>query len=279
MKSSGLHKMGFKRYLDRWDLVPDGHLISTASSQLLPVRSKEAPAILKLSSDEDECRAGALMAWWAGHGAPRVLAYDDAALLLERAMGSRALSEMSRSGHDDEAIRTLCEVAARLHSPRRKGHPELRTLARWFRDLEPAAASQGGILRCSLSALSELVSEEREITVLHGDLHHENVLDFGSERGWLAIDPKGLLGERGFDFAAMFLNPDLADPSRPVATDRKRFLRRLEVVAGAGNLERQRLLKWILAWSGLSSVWSADDAKAAGIAVTIARFAEAELHR
>jgi aminoglycoside/hydroxyurea antibiotic resistance kinase len=42
--------------------------------------------------------------------------------------------------------------------------------------------------------------------VLHGDLHHGNVLDFGL-RGWLAIDPKGLLGERGFDFANIFTNP------------------------------------------------------------------------
>jgi streptomycin 6-kinase len=46
---------------------------------------------------------------------------------------------------------------------------------------------------------------------LHGDLHHENVLDFG-ERRWLAIDPHGLHGERFFDFANIFTNPDLMIP-------------------------------------------------------------------
>jgi streptomycin 6-kinase len=51
-----------------------------------------------------------------------------------------------------------------------------------------------------------LLAEPREVGVLHGDLHHGNVLDFGV-RGWLAIDPKGLLGERGFDFANIFTNP------------------------------------------------------------------------
>lgn len=125
----------------------------------------------------------------------------------------------------------------------------------------------------------ELLSDWRDIAVLHGDLHHDNVLDFGPERSWLAIDPKGLIGERGFDFASLFLNPDLADPSRPVAADRNRFLKRLAIVTEKGKLERNRLLKWILAWSGLSSVWSTGDAQASNTALTISRFAQAELDR
>ena len=70
--------------------------------------------------------------------------------------------------------------------------------------------------------------------VLHGDIHHDNILDFG-KRGWLAIDPKRLQGERGFDYANLFCNPDLADPSRPIAASPGRFARRLEIV-GAGDL-------------------------------------------
>jgi streptomycin 6-kinase len=235
--------------------------------------------MLKLTSDEDERRGAALMAWWAGEGAARVLAFDGEGLLLERAPRSRPLSRLSRNGRDDEAIRILCTVATRLHVPRRKGHPDLPTLAHWFRDLEAAAASRGGFLNQSLAAMRDLLSSERDVAILHGDLHHDNVLDFGPGRGWLAIDPKGLIGERAFDFATLFLNPDLADPSRPVATDPARFLQRLQLVAEAGNLDRRRLLEWILAWSGLSSIWSLDDPRAAGIAATIARFADMELNR
>ncbi|MEE4210623.1 MAG: aminoglycoside phosphotransferase family protein, partial [Parvularcula sp.] len=218
-------------------------------------------------------------AWWAGDGAAHVLAFDSNALLLERASGSRPLSEWSRDGNDDDTIRTLCAVAARLHAPRCKVPPDLPALAYWFRDLEAAAVSHGGLLIRSATALRELLSAEQEITVLHGDLHHDNVLDFGAERGWLAIDPKGLIGERGFDFATMFLNPDLADPSRPVATDPARFRQRLRLVSELGELDRRRLLYWLLAWCGLSMVWSADDTAAAGIAVTVGRFAETELNR
>lgn len=153
----------------------------------------------------------------------------------------------------------------------------LPTLERWFRDLEPAANASGGILTWSISALHELMSDKREITVLHGDLHHYNVLDFGPERGWLAIDPKGLFGERGFDYAIMFLNPDLTAPYHRIAVDRGRFLRRLDLVAEAADLERHRLLRWILAWCGLSCVWSSHDDDAVSVAIEVARFAAAEL--
>ncbi|MCR8490879.1 aminoglycoside phosphotransferase family protein [Brucella anthropi] len=104
-----------------------------------------------------------------------------------------------------------------------------------------------------------------------------NVLDFGPERGWLAIDPKGLFGERGFDYAIMFLNPDLTAPYHRIAVDRGRFLRRLDLVAEAADLERHRLLRWILAWCGLSCVWSSHDDDAVSVAIEVARFAAAEL--
>jgi streptomycin 6-kinase len=174
-------------------------------------------AMLKLSCEEEERHGGVLMEWWDGEGAARVLARGETALLLERAVGLDSLADMARAGRDDEACRILCATAARLHAPRAKPLPELIPLAQWFRELEPTAAKHGGILaRCAETARA-LLAEPREVGVLHGDLHHDNVLDFG-ERGWLAIDPKRLLGERGFDFANIFINPDLADPTRPVAT-------------------------------------------------------------
>jgi streptomycin 6-kinase len=268
----------FDIYLSQWDLIPDGGPIVTNTSRLLPVRRRGEPAMLKLVSHEEERSGGVLMAWWDGDGAARVLARDDHALLLERAEATASLAEMARTGRDDEACRILCAVAARLHAPRPKPLPELVPLAHWFRELEPAAASQGGILvRCAATARS-LLAEPREVAVLHGDLHHGNVLDFGA-RGWLAIDPKRLVGERGFDFANIFTNPDLDDPTRPVATKPDRFARRLQVVTERASLERERLLRWILAWTGLSAAWFVGDGDSAAIDLRVAQMAAAELDR
>ena len=234
--------------------------------------------LLKLATDEDERAAGALLAWWSGDSAARVHARDDNALLMERAEGSRSLSGMARGDEDDEACRVLCAVAARLHAPRPAPPPHLVPLARWFDALGPAAATHGGVLaRCDAQARA-LLAEPREVCSLHGDLHHGNVLDFGA-RGWLAIDPKGLQGERGFDLAPLFGNPDLADPMRAVATAPERFARRLAVVSEAARLEPARLLRWVLAWAGLSAAWSLDDGTSPVVAMRVADLAAAELDR
>ena len=268
----------FDTYLSRWNLVPDGSPIITDIARLLPVRYNGEPAMLKLALAEEERVGGMLMEWWDGDGAAPVLARADEALLMERAQGTVTLADMAYAGQDDEACRKLCAVAARLHAPRAKPIVELVPLSQWFRELEPAAASHGGILaRCAETART-LLTEPREVVVLHGDLHHGNVLDFGA-RGWLVIDPKGLVGERGFDFANIFTNPDLDNPIRPLATKPDRFLRRLDVVTEVATLERKRLLCWILAWTGLSAAWSLAGGDPAAIVLQIAELAAAELDR
>ena len=122
-----------------------------------------------------------------------------------------------------------------------------------------------------------LLADPREVGPLHGDLHHDNVLDFGS-RGWLAIDPNRLLGERDFDFANIFTNPDLADPSRPVATEPGRFARRLAIVAEAARLDRWRC-SGSSPWSGLSAAWFIGDGDDPGIDLAVGALAAAELDR
>jgi streptomycin 6-kinase len=116
-----------------------------------------------------------------------------------------------------------------------------------------AAEQQGGTYLLGLKAAEALLAEPQDVVVLHGDMHHDNVLDFGP-RGWLAIDPKRVIGERGFDYANLICNPDL-----PTANDPQRFKKQIEVVAQAAGLERQRLLQWVLAFAGLSAAWFLED--------------------
>jgi len=263
----------FDDYLARWGLTPDGEPIATRSSDLLPVRRAGVPAMLKIAKEAEERWGGILMGWWGGDGAARVLAQEGDALLLQRATGERSLIEMARGGRDDEASRIICAVAARLHAPRGCPPPALIPLPRWFEALEPAAARHGGILSLAAATARELLAAPQEVVVLHGDIHHGNVLDFGP-RGWLAIDPKRLVGERGFDFANLFCNPDLV-----VATAPGRLARQATVVAEAAGLDRRRLLRWILAWAGLSAAWHLEDGEEAGVALTVAWLAAAELAR
>ncbi|MDQ8697153.1 APH(6)-I family aminoglycoside O-phosphotransferase [Hyphomicrobium sp. LHD-15] len=244
-------------FIETWGLKPDGALTTTHSSWVLPVRRNGAPAVLKVARIPDERRGYELMRWWNGDGAAKVLAFDDKALLLERAFGVRDLADMARSGHDGEACRILCQTAARLHTARREPTPDLNPLDVWFQPLFDIAGQHADLAKAAVTA-RRLLSEPRCVTALHGDLHHENVLDFG-ERGWLAIDPHGLLGERAFDFANIFTNPDLSDPSRPVGVLPGRLQSRLEIVAETAQVEPVRMLEWIVAWTGLSAAWFIGD--------------------
>lgn len=265
-------------WLSRWGLTPDGEQIATHTSQLLPVTviKNGQKAILKLTTDDSERNGGELMVWWSGNGAARVLAHADGAILLERATGSSSLADMSRSGKDAQVCRIICHTASRLHLPQNTSTPALTPLHHWFGDLAPAAKIYGGVMTRCAEIANELFSSPQNEVVLHGDLHHGNVLDFGPA-GWLAIDPKGLLGERGFDYANIFTNPDLADPCVAIATDPNIFKQRVQLVSEIAGIERQRLLMWIVAWCGLSSAWFLEDGENAAITLRVAELAIAEL--
>lgn len=257
----------FSPYLRRWRLLPDGEPRITPRGALLPVRAGTSAAMLKIALCAEEQAGNALMVWWRGCGAARILAWENAALLLERAQGKRSLASMAALDRDDEACRILCGCAQELHRPRQAPYPKLTPLRERFQALKRGAETRGGILRLCAATADELLAAPREIVALHGDLHHGNVLNFAA-RGWQAIDPKGLLGERGFDYANIFCNP-----VPEVALNPFRFVRRLEVVASAADLERQRLLQWTAAWAGLSAVWFLEAGEQADTPLNVAALA------
>jgi len=263
----------FAPWLERWRLTPDGEGFTTAfGSRLLPVLSEGAPAMLKIASSEEERNGARLMAWYGGEGAARVLAIAHEAILLERVIGPRSLAAMARGGEDDEATEILCAVIGRLQAARAvPPPPTLRPLPGWFAALAPAAKRHGGVLSLCAEIAEGLLAAPRDERVLHGDAHHANVLD-GGERGWLAIDPKGLIGERGYDYANILCNPDIETAAAP-----GRLARRASIIARVAGLDRERLLRWTLAYAGLSAAWTLGDKGDASPALLIARIVAAEL--
>jgi streptomycin 6-kinase len=264
--------MMFDKYLARWQLTPEGQPIITPTSRLLPVRAGDVSAILKIAVHEEEKRGNLLMSWWAGRGAAPVLAQDTDALLMERAEDGISLADIAHGGRDDDASRIMCAVLDELHAPRGQPLPDLVPLAQWFEPLQAAAHSHGGNFRASACAASKLLANPREIAVLHGDMHHRNVLKFGA-RGWLAIDPKGLLGERYFDYANILCNPD-----HELATAPGRLRKQMNVIAEAAHLDPARLNMWVVAWAGLSAAFSLQDGQSPEAALAIAEVSTAEMH-
>lgn len=246
-------------WLRRWRIRQSGDAHTTASSTLIPVLTEDgAPAMLKIAHADEEERGAELLAALDGRGAARVIRRDGEAALIERATGPGDLVQLVRSGHDDAATRILCGAADRIHAASAdllgaEQPPRLIPLRQWFRHLFERADELGPLHRRGADLAAALLDDPRDEVVLHGDLHHANVLDFG-DRGWLAIDPKGLLGERAFDSCNLLCNPSHERALLP-----GRLERQFGVVIESTGLEPGRLARWLVAWCTLSSAWFAID--------------------
>ena len=230
-----------------WGAVPTGETWSTGSSELAAGVLRGEPVMVKVARIEEERRGNRLMAWWSGCGGLQVPEADDDAILMRRATGSRSLTAMSAAGRDDEAEDVLLDTVLALHAmPAPPASVGLLPLRDWFHDLvdEP---QRDPLLRRAASLAVELLAEDGPSVVLHGDVHHGNVLDLGDR--WIAIDPKGLVGHPAFDVANLCCNP--SEQAAVTRLDRRidRFAERL-------GLERAVLAAWVTAWCGLSLTWS-----------------------
>ena len=272
-----LHGERGKRWLDslpdliasceaRWRLtVLDAFAPLTYNYVAPTVREDGSEAVLKVGVPCDELRTEMeALRLFDGHGAVRLLEADAdrGVMLLERVRPGASLWDAT----EDVAVGAAVSVMRRLPRPAPEGHP-FPTTGRWglgFRRLRRAFGGSGrgtGPFPPSLVDRAERLFMELEATaggavVLHGDLHHGNILA-GTREPWLAIDPKGVVGETAYEVGAFVRNPtpDLFD--RPEV---ERVLKwRLDRFADELGHDRQRLWGWSLAQAVLSAWWSYED--------------------
>lgn len=190
--------------------------------------------VLKVTPVEDDeaDHEGDALAVWNGHGAVRLLRRDVArrALLIERAQPGTDISALP----EDEANEAAVDVALRLWRPAQRGDPFRSIADRVARDLAHVGTHELVPVARSLFASMSFA----ETTLLHGDYHHYNVLRSGD--GYVAIDPKPLVGEPEFDVPPFLWNPISAQPATVQQTER-----RISTFAAAG-LDRERIREWAI---------------------------------
>jgi len=246
-----------------WGLTVEGPERRTFSGTVCFVRRGSEHFVLKLPRAEgDETNAPAVLGHFDGQGAVRLIAADGPAHLVERAMPGEPLTDLVLSGRDDEATAIVCAVAARLHGA---GRPAFAVpiVADWGEGFARYRAGGGtgfprDLLERAEHLFQDLAATQQSPVLLHGDLHHDNVLR-DELRGWLAIDPKGVIGEPAYEFGALLRNPT-EDPRR--FADPNIIERRLAIIVNATGLDRARLVGWAFAQAMLSAVWSWEDGEA-----------------
>lgn len=211
----------------------------------------DGPAVLKIFTPlgrQDEASGATALEYFDGQGAARLFRRSDEALLLEYLEGPDT-SAMA----DSEATPILCEVLNRLHDVEKALPVGLVSLEERFACLLEYAGPVA-LLRDGAAVARELLAAPENVKVLHGDLHHENVLH--SPRGWLAIDPKGLVGESTFDAANLVYNP-IRDPRR--VREPARIEREVAVISERLGFDRSRFRHFTLAYGALSACWYEED--------------------
>jgi streptomycin 6-kinase len=244
-------------YLAAWELSHPRLLTQTRTGHIYTVTHGGATVLLKLlSPSETEEQRGALsLRYFDGHGAVRLLRHDDDAQLMEYAAGDPLVTLVER-GEDEQATRIIAQVIGQLHGvPQDAPYDGLLPLDRWFGALFAKAAADRQVgtetIFVRAATLAErLLADPRDVRALHGDIQHYNIRQ--SPRGWLAFDPKGLVGERTYDCANALCNP-----GRPeFVHDETRLLTHAALLADLLALDRGRVLAFTYAWACLNtSFW------------------------
>ncbi|THA85781.1 aminoglycoside phosphotransferase family protein [Streptomyces sp. A0592] len=244
-------------FLERWGLRRTGPVMHGVTALVLPVeRADGSGAVLKLVAlDEESVGEPVALRAWDGDGCVRLLDHDadTGTLLLERLDAGRDLADLARRDAR-QAVRVIGELLARLTAvPAPPGLRGLGDMAAGMLEEVPQALARlvderdRRLLRDCAAAVAEVAGEPGD-RLLHWDLHYENVLAGGREP-WLAIDPKPLAGDPGFDLMPAIINNFRAEDVRW----------RFDLLTEAAGLDRERARAWTLGRVLQNCLWDVED--------------------
>lgn len=232
----------------------------------------EEQVALKMGVPDRELKSEmAALRLFDGEGACRLLDCDEDKywMLLERLQPGAMLLHLE---DDEEATHIAAEVMQRIWKNMESGSllPNTRQqavglqsfirLSDWFAGLKRLRARFGGgtgpfnaqLVERVEGSVRDFFVENHKPVLMHGDFHHYNILS--SERGWLVIDPKGVIGPACYEVGPFLINPWNDFLNRP--DHRQMTQRRIAILHEHLGFERERIREWGLAHSILSSWWS-----------------------
>jgi streptomycin 6-kinase len=220
------------------------------------------PYVLKMSPPGDEfTREVIAIRYYNGDGMARVVQADEtlAAVLLERLEPGVSLWDTppDDAKRDEKATRIIATLMQRLWRPVSEPHG-LRTLESWT---EALAAYEGSeipkpYVDKAKGLLKELLPTQHPV-LLHGDLHHDNILS-ATREPYLAIDPKGLVGTKAYDLTPALMNPDAPTLGKHPALA-KILERRISIFSEMLTIDRKEIAAWGFTQLMLGSIWSIED--------------------
>lgn len=240
-----------KHLSDLWHLRKLEPVNDLSYNYVLKGYKHTVPVILKLSCNSEDLKYEMLaLEAYNGESSIRLLDThaDFNALLLEQAIPGTTLVPFFPE-RDREALEYTVTIMQQLHKvPLPEGLPSLEV---WFKSLFNTTLTIYHIDKAREIVRHLLATQERSV-LLHGDLHHANILL--SSRGWLAIDPKGIIGDPAYEPYSFLKNPQ-----REVLKQKKLILNRLSLFSEQLAIKKERLYAWLYAQLVLDICWAAEE--------------------
>jgi streptomycin 6-kinase len=222
----------------------------------------EEQVVLKLGVPNSEMKSEiAALRLFNGEGACRLIDYDEDKcwLLLERLKPGVMLVNLE---DDEEATHIAVNVMQKIWRPAPKDGVFIQ-LSDWFDGLKKLRAMFNGgtgplnqkLVERVEGSVKEFFTENHRPVLMHGDFHHFNILS--SERGWLVIDPKGVIGPACYEVGPLLINP--WDDLLRINNYQRMTQRRIDILHERLGFERERIREWGLAHAILSAWWSIED--------------------
>lgn len=252
---------------ERWSIRIEPPFAELSYNYVAPaIRADGSLAALKVWIDNPELRSEmAALAHFDGRGYARLLesAPELGAMLIERLVPGQNLADLE---DDDEATRIaalLMRESLSFPAPDNTNgiFPTLEKWSRGFQRLRKAFGGDTGPFPAPMVEKAERLFADLDASaappvLLHGDLHHWNILS-AQRQPWLALDPKGVIGEPAFEPAQIFLNRWPENQGR--AAIRKQAERRLSIFTEILGMDPQRIMGWTFAKAVLSAWWTYED--------------------
>jgi streptomycin 6-kinase len=248
----------------RWSLTVHDSFRPLSYNYVAPATRQDGTAVV-LKAGVPNAELGTEMAAlqiFDGRGAVRLIDTDAEAglLLLERLKPGSTLVHLA---HDEHATVAAIGVMRQLWQPVHTIGP-FPTVYDWAQGLKRLRTHFDGgtgpfpprLVDAAESLFQELIPSMGQAVLLHGDLHHHNILS-AQRQPWLAIDPKGVIGEREYEVGALLRNPitELLTYPNLEATMR----RRVDLIVDHLGFDRQRVTGWAAAQAVLAGWWSIED--------------------
>ena len=215
----------------------------------------DKPIILKIGMNSKALtKESFCLKAFAKHAVAEVIADDTNMIIMQRAVPGSTL-KTHFPGNDIDATKILCASIKELHKASIPESHNFSHLSELFKTLDQKLDIPDEILTKAKHLRDKLVSTTKKEVLLHGDLHHDNILKNGDS--WLVIDPKGFIGDPAFEPAAYLCNPipELLQENQP----REIIENRINICSAELDIDSKRISGWLYAKSVLCWAWRLED--------------------